>query len=131
MDYKKEIGRRIQAARDACGWSLVELSKKLGGRLSASRISNYEQGTRLPGPQEVNLLAEALGESAAWLACLESEMSHEEEILLRNWRALPENQRVEYARRIEMLAMAYRVPVSDEKLKGWKSPASKKDRERQ
>lgn len=126
MDFGKEIGRRIKKARDETGLSLVRLSKRLDGVLSASRIGNYEQGARLPGPQEALILGRALGVSPAYLMCLEGdEMSKEELQLLTDWRALPERDRKEYARRISALALVYKDAVPDERLEKFASPTSR------
>lgn len=121
MDFKKEIGRRIRRAREGLDLTLDQLSRDTGGLLSGSRISNYEQGLRYPGPEEILKLAGALGESAAYLMCLDSggDVNEEEQKLLRNWRALPEKDRKDYARRIETVALMYREPLPDEKLHGW------------
>lgn len=80
----------------------------------------------MPGPSEANLLAKALGCDAAWLMCLQQQMSKQELDLIRNFRALPERDRDDYQRRIEVLALAYRTPVPDEKLTGWDAKPSKK-----
>lgn len=123
MDYKVEIGKRIRAARELKNWSLEELSQATGGKLSKSRISNYEQGTRMPGPAEANTLASALGVDAAYLMCLQQVFTTQAIEMLRNWMALPEKDRLAYFRRIEVLALAYREPVPDEKLSpGWTAP---------
>lgn len=123
VNYKDEIGRRIRTARKQKGWSLAELAKATDGKLSQSRIGNYEQGTRMPGPQEANTLATALGVDAAWLMCLQTVFTAQAIALMRNWQALPENDRMDYFRRIEVLALAYRQPVPDEKLSGeWTAP---------
>lgn len=120
VNYKDEIGRRIQEARKAKGLSLEELSRRTKPQLSKSRIGNYEQGTRMPGPEEANALGEALGMDAAFLMCLSQNITKQESDLLRNWRALPENERNDYARRIGVLALAYREPVPDERMgAGW------------
>lgn len=122
MNFKKESGKRIRAARanldGGRGITLDELSKRTNGVLSASRISNYEQGLRLPKPQDALILGQALGVAASHLMCLEGEeeMLPEESDLLRNWRALPENERNAYARRIQALALVYRDAVPDEKV---------------
>ncbi len=123
MNYKKEIGKRIRAERDALKWSLETLAQKTAGArsgpLSKSRISNYEQGLRLPGPREIKVLAQTLQADAAYLMCLdtgEDEMNKEEMDLLRNYRRLPENERLAYSRRIDSLAQLYRDPLPDEKL---------------
>ena len=65
---KKMIGSRIAQARKANGLTIKELAEKTG--LSASRIGNWEQGTRSPGPSETKLLAEVLNIAGAWLLCL-------------------------------------------------------------
>lgn len=80
----------------------------------------------MPGPAEVNLLANALGCDAAWLMCLQQQMSKQELDLIRNFRALPERDRNDYQRRIEVLALAYKEPVPDEKLSGWAAKPHKK-----
>lgn len=119
MDFKKESGRRLRAARTAKEWTLEDLSRRLGGVFSPSRLSNYEQGLRMLGPQEALALAPVLGVNASHILCVdveEDEMTPEEAKLLRNFRALPEKDRAAYVRRIEVLALAYREPVPDEKL---------------
>lgn len=122
MNYKKEIGKRIRAERDKKKLSLDEQARdmlaKVGNTLSKSRVSNYEQGIRLAGPGEIRLFSRYYGVPAAYLGCLEEEgdMTREEFTLLRNYRALPENERLAYFRRIETLALTYRDPLPDEKL---------------
>jgi transcriptional regulator with XRE-family HTH domain len=125
MNYKKEIGRRIKECREAMDWTLRELAER--SDLSASRISNYEQGTRTPKPKEALALGKALGVNPSYLMCLEGDdgMNQEEMNLIRDWRALPENQRKEYARRIGTLALAYREPVADEKAAAYADPAKR------
>ena len=81
------------------------------------------------GPEEALVLAKPLGVSPAYLLCVdvEGDMTQQEEELLRNFRALPERDRGEYSRRIEVLALAYREPVPDERLSNkWRSPAKAK-----
>jgi len=81
-------GERLRAARAGRGWSLTELSQRTGGRLSKSRISNYEQGLRQMAPDVAAMLAEALGSvTAPWLLCEDSPaLSAEEARLLAAWR---------------------------------------------
>ena len=67
MDVKKEIGKRIKKERNDGGLSLDQLSRRLNGILSASRFGNYEQGARLPGPQEIRMLAVVFGCLPAYL----------------------------------------------------------------
>ncbi len=50
-------------------------------------------------------------------------MTEQETRLLRNFRALPEKDRNDYGRRIEVLALAYMEPVADERMTGnWTAP---------
>jgi transcriptional regulator with XRE-family HTH domain len=119
MDYKKEAGRRLKKAREAKNWTLRELSTQLRGILSESRLSNYEQGTRMIGVEEALALYRALGVQPSYLLCVdveEDDMTPQETALLRNYRALPEKDRNDYSRRIEVLALAYMEPVPDERL---------------
>lgn len=113
MDYKAEIGRRIREGRDAKGWTLEELSERTGGILGKTRISGYENGDKLPGPETVALLAEILGRRPAYMMCMEDK---QEEALVRNWRTLSEKDRMEIFRKLEALAMANRDPVPDYKV---------------
>ena len=121
-EYKAEIGRRIAKARAALGEregrevSLADLSKRTGGLLSKTRIGNYEQGDRMPGPAEANILAGALDVDAAYLMCLQQELNKHQLDFIRNWMTLPENIREDYFGRIETLSLAYRKPLPDEKL---------------
>ena len=69
MDIKEQIGNRITKSRKALGITIKELSARIGA-LSAARISNWEQGTRSPGPLEAKLLADQLRVSASYLLCL-------------------------------------------------------------
>lgn len=115
MDYKKEIGRRIRAARDEKDWTLEQLEVHTPG-LSGKRINAYENGDRMPGPSEAVILAKALSKKAAWIMAVDDiqlPISPQEETLVRNWRTLPERERMEFFRSVETLAMAYRDPVSD------------------
>lgn len=119
IDYKKEAGRRLKAARLDKKLTLQELSKRVGGLLSASRLGNYEQGTRMIGVRESLALHSVLGVQPAHLLCVDvedGEMTPQEIELLRNYRALPEKDRADYSRRIGVLALAYKEPVPDERL---------------
>lgn len=116
MDYKKEIGRRIKTARNDRGWTLVQLSKETNDVLSDTRISNYETGERMPGPADAVVLAAALKVRAAYLMGVDDvqlQITSQEESLVRNWRTLPENQRMKFYREIEQISMAFRDPVTD------------------
>lgn len=108
--------------------TLDQLSRDTGGELSGSRISNYEQGLRYPKPDQIIKLASALGESPAYLGCLDigDDMTEEEQRLIRNFRALPEKDRKDYARRIESIALLYKEPTPDEKLAAWSTKELRK-----
>lgn len=119
MNYKKEAGRRLRAARLAKELTLEDLSAKVGKLLSPSRLSNYEQGIRMIGVQEALALYPHLGVEPSHLLCVdveEGDLTPQENRLLRNFRSLPEKDRNEYERRIELLSMVYREAVPDEKL---------------
>ena len=126
MNYKRESGRRLKAAREAASLTLAALSQRLKGLYSASRLGNYEQGTRMLGVEEALALAPILGVQPSHLLCVdveEGDLTQQEQDLLRNFRALPENERSAYSRRISVLALAYKEPVPDEKLnQNWQSP---------
>lgn len=72
LNIKKEIGKRILEARKAKGLTLKALGE-LAGDLKQTRITNWEQGTRTPGPEEIKQLAQALDVSPAFLMCLSDE----------------------------------------------------------
>jgi SOS-response transcriptional repressor LexA len=66
MDTKGRSGNRITAARKKMGITIKELASRTEV-LSAARISNWEQGTRNPGPEEAKLLANILDVAASYL----------------------------------------------------------------
>lgn len=76
MSIKEKIGNRITQSRKALGITIKELAERTG-ELSAARISNWEQGTRSPGPNEAKLLAQVLNVSASFLLCLTDNPSGE------------------------------------------------------
>lgn len=54
----------LRSLREAAGLSQGALSdrcKEAGAPISQSRISEYESGTKFPGPDNVQALAKALG----------------------------------------------------------------------
>lgn len=69
MDIRSQIGNRITKARKELGITIKELAAKTKD-LSPARISNWEQGTRSPGPLEAKLLSAQLKVSASYLLCL-------------------------------------------------------------
>lgn len=118
-EWRRRIGQRIQELRNLKGWSLSKLAVQTSDRLTKSQVSNYEQGARMPGPEEATVIGEALGESPAHILCLDDEMpvlSKTEAKLIQDLRALPENERALYAQRIAILASAYKVPVPNERV---------------
>jgi transcriptional regulator with XRE-family HTH domain len=127
-DFAVRAGRRVRATREDRNWTQKKLSDETGGKLSPSRIANYEQGTRELGIQEAEILGKALHVQPGYLmgvTSLYNPLTPWEEELIRNLRALPENERSSYFRRIEALALAYRAPVADEALgPGWTAPKS-------
>jgi SOS-response transcriptional repressor LexA len=72
LNIKKEIGKRISEARKIKGLTLKTLGELTGG-LKQTRLTNWEQGIRTPGPEEIKLLAQALDVSPAFLMCLSDE----------------------------------------------------------
>ena len=68
-NIKEEIGKRILMARKAKGLTQKALGA-LTDDLKQSRINNWENGIRTPGPEEIKQLAKALEVSAAYLMCL-------------------------------------------------------------
>jgi SOS-response transcriptional repressor LexA len=73
LNIKKEIGKRILEARKAKGFTLKALGE-LAGDLKQTRLTNWEQGTRAPGPEEIKKLAKALDVSPAFLMCLSDDI---------------------------------------------------------
>ena len=69
MNIREKIGERITKSRKKLGITIKELSLR-SKNLSAARISNWEQGTRLPGPMEVKTIANILNVAPSYLMCL-------------------------------------------------------------
>lgn len=71
------------------------------------------------GIAEAKTLAKAYGTTAAHLLCLDDEnpvLSKVEQEHIRNLRAIPENERNGYIRRVAAVALAYKEPVADERI---------------
>ena len=66
------LGYRIRTARRDKRWSQAQLALACGWE-SASRVGNYEQGTREPTLDDVRTIAKALGVQHGWLATGEGE----------------------------------------------------------
>lgn len=123
--FQERIGRRIKALREQANLSLSELSKRTNDVLSKSRISNWEQQRRMPGPEEAEILAGALGTSAAHVMCLDDGapiLNREEAELVTAYRALPSNERAAYFHRIVTLALAYSTPLPEARSKPVEQP---------
>lgn len=88
LNIKQEIGRRISDARKTKGLTLKALGK-LAGDLKQSRITNWEKGTRAPGPEEIKQLALALDVSPAYLMCLADTKSEQSNRQLDKIVSLP------------------------------------------
>lgn len=117
-EWKTRIGQRIQQLRMLKKMSLSSVERQTG--LQISTVSNWEQGLRLPGPAEAVILGKLFAVAPAHILCLDDEdvpaLSKLEADLILNFRTLPENERESYRKRIETLAMAYRVSVPDERV---------------
>ena len=72
LNIRKEIGHRIHEARKAKGLTIKELGA-LTDNFKQTRVTNWEHGLRLPGPEEIKQLGKALDVSAAYLMCLTDE----------------------------------------------------------
>jgi transcriptional regulator with XRE-family HTH domain len=117
MNYNKKVGERLKKARESAGLSLKAASEALDGALIASRIGNYEQGTRKISHHALFLLADLYRESPAYLYYIDKgdSMRIEEERLLNDWRALPENERRRFARNVAAAAIVHKDAVEDER----------------
>jgi transcriptional regulator with XRE-family HTH domain len=118
-EWRTRIGRRLSELRALKGWSQAELCRRARDRVGKTQLSNYEQGIRMPGPEEASILGAALGESPAHILCLDDDMpalSKNEAKLINDLRALPERDRAAYADKIAALALAHKMPVPDARL---------------
>lgn len=126
---RKETGRRIREARKKKGLTLLKLEEAIKHLITKNAINNYERGKRTPGVLEAVAIAQATDYTAAYILCVaeEDELKKQELELLRNFRALDEKDRNDYARRIATMALMHRDPVPDERLGAkWKAPSSKR-----
>jgi len=115
MDIREEIGNRITKARKTLGISIKELSSRTQ-TLSPARISNWEQGTRSPGPLEAKLLAQNLNVSASYILCLtdnpQGELTHSSGHTHRYIPVLAMNDAL-HARELLATSLAERTIVVD------------------
>lgn len=73
MDIKTEVGKRIAFSRKSQWLTLGEVEKR-SKTLKKSTISNYENGNRMPGIQEILELSQALNVSPSYLACFDQDV---------------------------------------------------------
>lgn len=84
------------------------------------------------GIPEAKALAKAYKTTAAHILCLDDDnpvLSPAEKEHIKNLRALPENERNGYIRRVAAVALAYREPVADERVTYAKVPKASKRKE--
>lgn len=119
MNFKEVIGQRIRLTRKARNWTLEELARRTGDVLSLKRINAYENGDRMPGPDEAVILAKSLGVRPAYILAVDDiqiAITQQEETLVRNWRTLNERDRMDMYRKIQALALQNRDPATDDKV---------------
>lgn len=80
-------GQRLHDIRTKLGLNLREVSQQTGGRLSRSRLWNYENGERKPGLGEITMLAQVFRVRVSWLLGVETETQTE---ILDLFDTLPE-----------------------------------------
>ena len=85
---KTKTGLRLRAAREASGLSLASLSSKMDGLLSASRISNYEQGTRQMSVDGAISLGKALEVAPSYLLGLDEDINETPQLVGKHQREL-------------------------------------------
>ena len=83
---------RLKTLRETAGLTLAGLAEKTKGKLSTSRIANYEAGLRILKVEQAIILAKALNVSTAYLLGLETT---ESEALIEN-QELSENKKELY-----------------------------------
>jgi len=91
MNLKEEMGRRLRDKRNSKGMSLKALSDASGGLYSASRLGNYEQGTRELPVKCAQTMAVTLNCSASYLLCIiDKDLTREQEELFKAILEAPE-----------------------------------------
>jgi DNA-binding XRE family transcriptional regulator len=75
--YAVVAGRRIKQSREALDMTQEQLAKATGNKLSATRIANYEQGTRELNVQPAIILGEALKQPSCYLMGLVDELDRD------------------------------------------------------
>ena len=90
MDWKKEQGRRLKAARKDKGLTQEQLAAAVSDEWGASRIGNYEQGTRGMEPPDAKVLGQILEVRPAFLLTVDDDadlLTERERKLLATFRA--------------------------------------------
>ncbi len=64
--FRRDVGRRLAAARQAAGLSQAVIAERLG-HSQCAHISEWENGKRLPGPEKLALMIEAYGTTADYI----------------------------------------------------------------
>ena len=63
----QRVGARIREARDAKGWTQVDLARAMpGNRLDGPSVSRWERGLVMPTPANIDALAEALDKDVSF-----------------------------------------------------------------
>lgn len=103
---KESFGERLARLREDAGLSQSALARRIG--TSQSAVSQIEAGDRSPSYGMLVQLADALGVSLAYLmgASIE-QLSPEEELHFRRYRALPETAQKELSAYVDFLQSKY------------------------
>jgi transcriptional regulator with XRE-family HTH domain len=116
-EFKQAVGRRLRELRAAKDWTLADVERRSGDQIARTRLNNYERGIRLPSQAEAEVLGVPFDVPASYILRLDEDMHPLNKIerqLIKDFRVLPEGERMAYARRIGSLAATYRDPVPDE-----------------
>lgn len=123
MNVKKEIGLRLKRAREAHEWTREDVAVHTRDAISASRLGNYEQGTREPDIETIRLLARILDCPASYLACLDDDSikmpSIESSIAARSLDTLPEEVRRQFCNMLATIEMALQGNASTSENKAY------------
>lgn len=80
LEQEQPLGQQMRAARLAQGWSLRELSSRVG--ISASSLSEFEHGKTRPSPERIAALAHTLQVKMP----VEAEPEANAHLVFSNWR---------------------------------------------
>lgn len=88
MTTKEESGARIKRIREKRDLTLQQVSDATGGAISVSRLSNFEQGTRMMSVDAAKAIAPVLGTTPEYLLTLtDIEPDPQEVALIEFYRA--------------------------------------------